>query len=39
MISCGDVSEWLKERAWKARIRKAYPGFKSQRLRHLYFGF
>ena len=33
-FSCGEVSEWLKERAWKARVRrKVYRGFESRPLR------
>jgi hypothetical protein len=31
----GEVSEWLKEHAWKACVRrKAYRGFESRPLRH-----
>ena len=32
----GEVSEWLKEHAWKACVRrKAYRGFESRPLRTL----
>src|SRR4029450_5770293 len=30
----GEVSEWLKEHAWKACVRKTYRGFESPPLRH-----
>ena len=31
----GEVSEWLKEHAWKACVRrKVYRGFESRPLRH-----
>src|SRR5262249_2943737 len=29
----GEVSEWLKEHAWKACVRKTYRGFESPPLR------
>jgi hypothetical protein len=30
----GEVSEWLKEHAWKACVPKRYRGFESPPLRH-----
>ncbi len=39
-VSSGEVSEWLKEHAWKACIRsKPYQGFKSLPHRHADFHF
>ena len=35
-VPFGEVSEWFKEHAWKACVRrKAYRGFESLSLRHL----
>ena len=40
LVSSGEVSEWLKEHAWKACIRsKPYQGFKSLPHRHADFHF
>ena len=40
LVSRGEVSEWLKEHAWKACIRsKPYQGFKSLPHRHADFHF
>jgi hypothetical protein len=34
----GEVSEWLKEHAWKACVRrKVYRGFESRPLRFKFF--
>ena len=36
----GEVSEWLKEHAWKACVRrKVYRGFESRPLRQMQGGF
>ena len=32
----GEMAEWLKARAWKARVPKQYRGFESLSLRQLY---
>ena len=35
----GEVSEWLKEHAWKACVRrKVYRGFESRPLRQMHGG-
>ena len=30
----GEMAEWFKARAWKARVPKKYRGFESLSLRH-----
>lgn len=30
----GEMAEWFKARAWKARVPKQYRGFESPSLRH-----
>ena len=34
----GEMAEWFKARAWKARVPKKYRGFESPSLRQFEFG-